>query len=105
MAGHAIFLHDAGDYPLTDAGTLVALTATAIETTRRAGLGVKVLDDLTPRPEICRSPDAYQRWQMDWLDRLDTACQLNGIARRCAQLIVPAVELSCRECADACWRS
>ena len=54
MAGHAIFLHDAGDYPLTDAGTLVALTATAIETTRRAGLGVKVLDDLTPRPEICR---------------------------------------------------
>jgi hypothetical protein len=92
MAGHAIFVHDAGDYPLTDPGTLVALTATTIEACRRAGLSAKVLDDLTPRPEICRSPDAYQRWQMDWLNRLDTACQLNGIARLCAQLVVPAVD-------------
>lgn len=92
MAGHAIFVHDVGDYPLTDQGTLVALSATAIEACRRAGIPAKVLDDLTSRPEICRSPDAYQRWQLDWLNRLDTACHLNGVARLCAQLIVPAVD-------------
>jgi hypothetical protein len=92
MAGDAIFLHDPGDFRPGQPGTVVALTAKAIEACRRAGVSPKVLDDLTERPEICRSPDAYQRWEIDWLKRLDDACRLNGVAQSCAQLLVPAVE-------------
>ena len=92
MAAPAIFVHDAGDYRLTDPGTVVALTASAFEACRSIGVSPGVLDDLTERPELCRNPDAYQRWQLDWLDRLDAACDLNGVARSCAQLIVPSVD-------------
>lgn len=93
MAAPAIFIHDAGENPLIDPRTVVvALTATAFEACRRAGRVPSVLDDLTPRPELCRNPDAYQRWQLDWLGRLDVACQFDGVARSCAQLIVPSVD-------------
>jgi hypothetical protein len=92
MAVPAIFVHDAGEYRLTDPGTVVALTATAFEACSRAGLSPAVLDDLTKRPDLCFNPDAYQRWQLDWLRRLDAACQLDGVARSCAQLIVPSVD-------------
>ena len=73
-------------------GPVVALTATAFEACSRAGLSPTVLDDHTQRPELCQNPDAYQRWQLDWLSRLDTTCQLDGVARSCAQLIVPSVD-------------
>jgi hypothetical protein len=92
MAAPAIFVHDPGEYRLTDPGTVVALTASAFEACKRAGLSPTVLDDHTQRPEFCRDPDAYQRWQLDWLNRLDAACQLNGVAPSCAQLIVPPVD-------------
>ncbi len=91
MAVPAIFVHDAGEYSLTDPGTVVALTAAAIEACRRLGLTSSVLDDLAARPDICRNPVAFQRWQLQWLDRLDAACGLGGVARSCAQLIVPSV--------------
>src|ERR1700722_354138 len=78
MAVPAIFVHDAGEYRLTDPGTVVALTATAVEACRRAGLTPSALDDLAERPDISRNPDAYQRWQLGWLDRLDAACRLDG---------------------------
>ncbi len=92
MTGSAIFVHDPGDYSLSDPGDVVALTATAIEACRRDGIAAKVLDDLTSRPEVCRHPDAYQRWQLDWLRRLDDASHLNGVAKACAHLIIPAVD-------------
>ena len=91
MAVPAIFVHDAGDSRLTDPGSVVALTATAFEACCRAGRTPAVLADYTQQPELCRNPDAYQRWQMDWLVRLDEACGLGGVARSCAQLIVPSV--------------
>jgi hypothetical protein len=92
MAAPAIFVHDPGEYRLTDPGTVVALTASAFEACKRAGLSPTVLDDHTKRPEFCRNPDAYQRWQLDWLNRLDAACQLNGVAPSCAHLMVPPVD-------------
>jgi hypothetical protein len=92
MAVPAIFIHDAGEYRLTDPGTVVALTATAFEACRRSGLSPSVLDDHTSQPELCRDPVAYQRWLVDWLERLDAACHLDGVARSCAQMIVPSVD-------------
>jgi len=92
MALPAIFVHDPGEHRLTGPGTVVALTATAVEACRRLGVTATVLDDLAERPDVCRSPDAYQRWQLNWLDRLDTACGLGGVARSCAQLIVPSLD-------------
>jgi len=92
MAAPAIFVHDAGEYRLNDPGTVVALTATAFEACSRAGRSPTVLDDHTQQPELCRNPDAYQRWQLGWLDRLDASCGFNGVARSCAQLIVPSVD-------------
>jgi hypothetical protein len=92
MAVPAIFVHDPGDHLLADAGTVVALTATAFEACRRAGLSPTVLDDHTPQPDLCRNPVAFQRWEIDWLERLDSACQLNGVARSCAQMIIPSVD-------------
>ena len=47
MAVPAIFVHDAGEYRLTDTGTVVALTATAYEACRRSGVSPSVLDDHT----------------------------------------------------------
>jgi hypothetical protein len=92
MAGNAIFLHDPGRYTLAEPGTVVALSANAIEACHRAGVASCVLDDLTSRPDICRRPDAYLRWQLDWLKRLDAASQLDGVAQACAHLIIPAVD-------------
>ncbi len=92
MAVPAIFVHDAGEYRLPDPGTVVALTAAAFEACRCAGLTPSVLDDHTAQPEICRDPLAYQRWLLDWLDRLDAVCHLDGVARSCAQMIVPSVD-------------
>jgi hypothetical protein len=92
MALPAIFVHDPGESWLTGPGTVVALSANAFEGCLRLGLTPSVLDDLAERPDVCRSPDAYQRWQLSWLDRLDTACGLGGVARSCAQLIVPSLD-------------
>jgi hypothetical protein len=92
MAVPAIFVHDAGEYRLTDPGTVVALTATAFEACRRSGLSPSVLDDHTSQPDLCREPVTYQRWLIDWLERLDAACHLDGVARSCAQMIVPSVD-------------
>ncbi|MFI5287165.1 MAG: hypothetical protein ACHQ4F_12700 [Candidatus Dormibacteria bacterium] len=92
MAAPAIFVHDAGDFRLTDPGSVVALTATAFEACRRGGRTPAALADYTQQPDLCRNPDAYQRWQIDWLLRLDAACGLGGVARSCAQLIVPSVD-------------
>jgi hypothetical protein len=92
MAAPAIFVHDPGESRLTDPGTVVALTASAFEACKRAGLSPTVLDDHTQRPEFCRDPDPYHRWQLDWLKRLDAACQLNGVAPSCAHLMMPPVD-------------
>ena len=92
MAAPAIFVHDPGAHRLTDLGTVVALTANAFDACERAGLAPTVLDDYAQRPEFSLHPTAYQRWQLDWLGRLDLACQLNGVATSCAQLIVPAID-------------
>lgn len=91
MAGNAIFVHDPGGYSLAEPGSVVALSANAIEACHRAGVASCVLDDLTSRPDICRRPDAYLRWQLDWLKRLDAASQLNGVVQACANLIIPPV--------------
>lgn len=92
MGAPATFVHDLGDHQLTDPGTVVALTAMAFEACSRAGLSPTVLDDLTQRPELCEDPTEYQRWQLDWLTRLDATFQCNGVVRSCAQLIVPAID-------------
>jgi hypothetical protein len=92
MAGNAIFVHDPGGYSLAEPGSVVALSANAIEACHRAGVASCVLDDLTSRPDICRRPDAYLRWQLDWLKRLDAASQLNGVVQACANLIIPPVD-------------
>jgi hypothetical protein len=92
MGAPAIFVHDAGEHALTDPGSVIALTAAAFEACRRARVSVSVLDDHTQSPELCRDPVAYERWQMDWLERLDAACRQRGVARSCAQLIVPPVD-------------
>jgi hypothetical protein len=92
MAASAIFVHDAGDRRFDPAGTIVALTPAAFEACRRHGLTPSVVDDHTPRPELCRLPRAYQRWQLDWLSRLDSACHLDGVVRSCAELITPPLD-------------
>ncbi len=92
MTAPATFVHDPGDHQFTATGRVVALTAMAYEACTRAGLSPTVLDDHTRRPDVCTDPSEYQRWQLDWLERLDTAFHFNGVARSCAQLIVPAVD-------------
>jgi hypothetical protein len=92
MAAPAIFVHDAGDRLFGPVGTIIALTPDAFEGCRLRGLTPSVVDDHTPRPELCRLPRAYERWQLDWLNRLDNACHLDGVGRSCAELIVPPLD-------------
>ncbi len=92
MPGTITFVHDAGHQRLDADGAVIALTPAAFEDCRRQGLAPSVVDDHTRRPEFCRNPSAYQRWQLDWLARLDTATQLDGVARSCAELIVPPLD-------------
>jgi|HubBroStandDraft_6_1064221.scaffolds.fasta_scaffold00033_38 hypothetical protein len=92
MSASLTFVHDSGGQHFDADGMVIALTPGAFEACRRSGLNPSVVDDHTRRPEICRSPSAYQRWQLDWLARLDTATQLDGVARSCAELIVPPLD-------------
>jgi hypothetical protein len=92
MSASVTFVHDSGRQQLHADGVVIALTPGAFEACGRSGLDPTVVDDHTERPEFCRSPSAYHRWQLDWLARLDTATQLDGVARSCAELIVPPLD-------------
>lgn len=92
MAASAIFIHDAGDRQFDTDGTIVALTPAAFEACRARGWTPSVVDDHAPRPELCRLPRPYERWQLDWLNRLDNACHLEGVGGSCAGLILPPLD-------------
>ncbi len=92
MAAPALFVHDSGDRQFEAVGTIIALTPSAFEVCRLRGLTPSVVDDHAPRPAVCRLPRAYERWQLDWLSRLDSACNLDGVGRSCAELIVPPLD-------------
>jgi hypothetical protein len=92
MAVPAIFVHDTGHQLFDADGTVIALTPAAFDDCRRLGVLPTVVDDHTRRPEFCRNPSAYHRWQLDWLSRLDLATQLDGVARSCAELIIPSMD-------------
>ena len=92
MAASAIFIHDAGDRQFDTDGTIVALTPAAFEACRARGWTPSVVDDHAPRPELCRLPRPYERWQLDWLNRLDNACHLEGVGDSCAGLILPPLD-------------
>jgi hypothetical protein len=92
MAGPAMFVDDTRHQSFDTDGTVIALTPTAFDDCRRLGLKPTVVEDHTQRSQFCRNPSAYHRWQLDWLARLDVASQLDGVARSCADLIVPAVD-------------
>lgn len=92
MGPSAIFV-DHFDHRSVDAeATVVALTPEAFEECRRRGLNPSVVDDHSQPPEFSRHPAEYQRWQLDWLARLDDACGLDGVARACAGLIVAPLD-------------
>jgi hypothetical protein len=92
MAASATFVYDAGDRSIDTAGTVIALTPDAFESCGLRGLTPTVVDDHAPRPDVCRLPRAYERWQLDWVNRLDVACNLDGVARSCAELILPPLD-------------
>jgi hypothetical protein len=92
MAAPATFVDDTSHLRSDSDGTVIALTPAAFDDCRRLGLEPTVVDDHTRRSPFCRNPSAYHRWQLDWLARLDMASQLDGVARSCADLIVPAVD-------------
>jgi hypothetical protein len=92
MPASVTFVHDAGPQRLDADSTVIALTPAAYEDCHRRGLRPTVVDDHTRRPEFCRNPSAYQRWQLDWLARLDIEANLEGVARSCAELIVPPLD-------------
>ena len=75
-----------GEAPADD-GVVVALTPVAFEALRRSGIVPSVVDDHVARPELCLRPEAYERWQLDWLRRLDREVGADGVVRSCAQLL------------------
>jgi hypothetical protein len=92
MAASVTFVHGAGFRPLDADGTVIALTPVAFEECRRLGFVPTVVNDHAVRPDFCRDPSPYQRWQLEWLARLDGATQLDGVAGSCAELIVPSLD-------------
>ena len=92
MAAPATFVDDTRRQRFDVDGTVIALTPAAFDDCRRLGLEPTVVEDHTRRSQFCRNPSAYHRWQLDWLARLDVASRLDGVARSCADLIVPAVD-------------
>lgn len=92
MAAPVTFVDDTRQQRVDADGTVIALTPAAYDDCRRLGLEPTVVEDHTRRSQFCRDPSAYHRWQLDWLARVDMASQLDGVARSCADLIVPAVD-------------